>query len=184
MIDLHIHDAHFIRLLFGRPAGIFSTGRLHKGRPDGSPPVSEEPVVEFASTQFLFDEEFSVTAASGVIAQQGRSFTHAFEIYFEQATLLFDFAVIDGEAQTVMPLTVLHADRRVERPSLATEGEESADEISPFAAEIREVAQAIETAVPSPILDGQLALDALILCHAQTKSIVTGERVTMDQMES
>ncbi len=182
LVDLHIHDAHFIRLLFGRPTGVFSTGRLHKGRPDGSPPVSEEPVVEFASTQFLFDDDYSVTANSGVIAQQGRSFTHAFEIHFEQATLLFDFAVIDGEAQTVMPLTVLHDDGRVERPTLSTGDNEPADEISPFAAEIREVAKSVSSGKPSPILDGQLALDALLPCRAQTESIVTGERVELDRV--
>ncbi|MDA7979325.1 MAG: Gfo/Idh/MocA family oxidoreductase [Pirellulales bacterium] len=184
LLDLHIHDAHFIRLLFGQPSGVFSTGRLHQGRSGGQPPVSDEPVVEFATTQFLFDGESSVTATSGVITQQGRSFTHAFEVHFEQATLLFDFAVIDGEAQALMPLTVLHADGRVERPALGAKGGQSTDEVSPFAAEIDEFAQAIETGVPSPILDGQFALDALILCHAQTKSIVTGDRVTMDQMAS
>lgn len=183
LVDLHIHDAHFIRLLYGRPTGVFSTGRLHKGRPDGSPPVSDEPVVEFASTQFLFDEDYSVAATSGVIAQQGRSFTHAFEIHFEQATLLFDFAVIDGQAETVMPLTVLHADGRVDRPKLATADGQPSDEITPFAAEIYEVASSFTSGNPSPILDGQLALDALILCHAQTKSIVSGDRVTMDQKD-
>ncbi len=183
LVDLHIHDAHFIRLLFGRPTGVFSTGRLHKGRPGGQTPASDEPVVEFASTQFLFDDDFSVTATSGVIGQQGRSFTHAFEVQFEEATLLFDFAVVGGEGKTVMPLTVLRADGKVDHPALATPSGETADEISPFAAEIREVTRAITSGEPSAILDGQLALDALLLCHAQTRSIVSGERVTMDQMD-
>ena len=51
-------------------------------------------VVENFNTQFFFDDPaLVVTATSGVIAQQGRPFTHGFEIYLERATLLFDFAV-------------------------------------------------------------------------------------------
>ena len=86
LVDLHIHDAHFIRLACGMPTALFSSGRL---RGD---------VVEFASTQFLYPKEnLAVTATSGVLSQQGRSFTHAFEIYLERATLIYDFAVLDGK---------------------------------------------------------------------------------------
>src|SRR5207247_329939 len=86
VVDLHIHDAHFIRVLCGMPQAVFSTGR------------TRGDVVDFVNTQFLFkDPQLSVTATSGVLYQQGRAFTHAFEIYLEQATLLFDFAVIDGQ---------------------------------------------------------------------------------------
>lgn len=182
LVDLHIHDAHFIRLLFGKPKAVFSTGRLHKGGHGRPVPTHNEPMVEFASTQFLFDDDYSVTATSGVIGQQGRSFTHAFEIHFEQATLLFDFAVLGGEGRTVLPLSVLTADGKLEEPSLA--GAEPADAISPFASEIREVTRAITSGQPSTILDGQLALDALILCHAQTRSIVTGKEVTLAEMDA
>ena len=41
MIDLHIHDAHFIRLLFGVPRGVQSVGRM-RGE-----------VAEYFNTQFL-----------------------------------------------------------------------------------------------------------------------------------
>ncbi len=44
VIDLHIHDAHFIRLVCGMPKGVFSRGRM---RGD---------VVEYVDTQFLFDD--------------------------------------------------------------------------------------------------------------------------------
>ena len=40
MLDLHIHDAHFIRLLFGMPVSVVSQGRMR-----GS-------VVEFFNSQF------------------------------------------------------------------------------------------------------------------------------------
>ena len=45
-------------------------------------------VVERFHAQFRFaDPDRVVTAASGVIAQQGRPFTHGYEIYLEKATL-------------------------------------------------------------------------------------------------
>lgn len=152
VVDLHIHDAHFIRLLCGMPSAVFSTGRL-RGE-----------VVEFVNTQFLFDgADVSVTATSGVIPQQGRGFTHAFEIYLERATLLYDFAMLNGQPTASMPLTVLGSAGKVTRPKL--------DETDAFAAELTEVAQAVRSGRPSPLLGADLALDALSLCHKETESV-------------
>jgi len=155
VVDLHIHDAHFIRLVCGQPRAVFSTGRLR------------DDVVDFVNTQFLFaDDELSVTASSGVLYQQGRAFTHAFEIYLERATLLFDFAVIDGQGVTAMPLTVLTGDDRVLRPELG-----SGDPIDGFVRELHEMVRAVQGGQPSPILAGDLARDALVLCHRQCESV-------------
>lgn len=155
LVDLHIHDAHFIRMLCGQPRELFSQGRM---RGD---------VVEYATTQFVFDDpSLSVSAASGIIRQQGRAFTHAYEIHLEKATLLFDFAVIDGKPVVAMPVTVLTDKGKVERPDLG-----SADPIDAFAEEIREVVRAVSKGQPSELLDGQLAQDALALCHNQTESV-------------
>ena len=163
LVDLHIHDAHFIRLLCGMPRAVFSTGRL---RGD---------VVEFVNTQFLFDDGgVSVTASGGVINQQGRPFTHAFEMYFEKASLLFDFAVIDGEPVVATPLTVLEADGKVTRPELG-----SGDPVDGFVAEAAEMARAISSGEASPLLDGELACDALRLCHAQAESVKSGTLVEL-----
>jgi predicted dehydrogenase len=61
MIDLHIHDAHFIRLLCGMPRQVQSAGRM-RGE-----------VVERFHTQFLFDDPADgATPPSRVIAQQRR----------------------------------------------------------------------------------------------------------------
>ena len=74
MIDLHIHDAHFIRLLFGMPNAVQSVGRM-RGE-----------VVEFFHSQYLYDDSnYVVSATSGVINQQARPFTHGYEIHLEQA---------------------------------------------------------------------------------------------------
>jgi predicted dehydrogenase len=155
MIDLHIHDAHFIRLTCGMPAAVHTQGRM-RGE-----------VVENFTSQFFFDDpQLLVTATSGVIHQQGRTFTHAFEIYLERATLLFDFSVLDGQAVTSMPLTLLDSRGKVLRPELP-----AGDEIDPFAAELSEAVRAIRSGKPSPILDGVLARDALVIGHKETESV-------------
>ena len=82
MLDLHVHDAHFIRLVCGMPRAVQSVGTM-RGE-----------VVERFTTQFLYDPPRIVTATSGVIDQQGRPFTHGYEIYLEGATLFFDYMAI------------------------------------------------------------------------------------------
>lgn len=130
-------------------------------------------VVEFFASQYLFDDPaLTVTATSGVINQQGRTFTHAYEIYLEKATLLFDFSAFADEPRVVMPVTVLTADGKVERPTLG-----SGDQIDGFVAELTEAAQAIAKGQPSALLDGELARDAVVLCHYQTEAVRTGKPV-------
>jgi len=161
MLDLHIHDAHFIRLLFGMPMAVSSRGRM-RGE-----------VVEFAETQFVFDDPSLVVAAStGVLRQQGRAFTNSFEIQLERATLLFDFAVLDGKPRVATPLTVLEAKGKVVQPKLG-----SGDPVDGFVAELKEVVRSIRTGEESRILGGDLARDALLICHKETQSVRSGKIV-------
>ena len=160
MIDLHIHDAHFIRLLCGMPKAVHTVGRM-RGE-----------VAELFHTQFLFDDpSLLVTASSGVIYQQGRPFTHAYEIYLERATLLFDFASIGG-AGVLTPVTVLAPNGRVLRPKLG-----AGDSVAPFVAELGEVIRCVRANAPSSLLDGGLARDALVLGQRQTLSLVKRKAV-------
>ena len=162
LVDLHVHDAHFIRLLFGMPKSVTSQGRM---RGD---------VVEYCNTQFQFaDAQLAVNAASGVINQQGRPFTHAFEIHLEKATLFFEFAVLADGENLVTPLTVLNNKGQVERPKMP-DGDPM---LTAFQAEIKEVATSITQGQPSSILAGELARDAIVLCHKQTESVRQGKRV-------
>ncbi|HWB07733.1 MAG TPA: Gfo/Idh/MocA family oxidoreductase [Pirellulales bacterium] len=159
VVDLHIHDAHFIRLLWGMPKAVQSTGR---GRGD---------VVEFINSQFLYDADTLVTATSGVIQQQGRSFTHGFEVYFERATMTYDSSVLGGEPVVSMPLTVLTSRGKVERPKLR--------EADAFAAELADAVKAVRSNRPSELLAGELASDALTLCQKETESAQKGRLVKM-----
>lgn len=154
MIDLHIHDAHFIRVIFGMPKAVQSVGRM-RGE-----------VVEFFNTQFLFDDpSLTVTATCGVINQQARPFTHGYEIHLERATLVFD-------SWMGMPLTVLTNKGEAVRPRLG-----EPDMVAAFPIELGEAVRSIRTNTASPLLDGRLARDALILGHKQTQSVVSKKAV-------
>jgi len=160
MLDLHIHDAHFIRLLFGQPTAVTSRGRM---RGD---------VVEYFNTFFEFeDPSLVVSATSGVVGQQGRPFTHGFEIQLEKATLNYELGVY-GDHVEVMPLKVLPANGKVVRPKLS-----GGDMPDAFVDEIKEVVKCVTAAQPSATLDGDLARDAVVLCHKQTESVKKGKTV-------
>ncbi|MDO4575591.1 MAG: Gfo/Idh/MocA family oxidoreductase [Planctomycetia bacterium] len=148
MLDLHVHDAHFIRCLFGMPKGVQSVGRCRDGVP------------EYFNTQFFFDDpQLCVTATSGVIRQQGRPFTAGFEVHFEKATLL-------TECFMGMPLTILHEDGSVEKPELPNTGD-----VGPFVAELTEATTAVRERRKSPLLAGDMASDALRICYMEMESL-------------
>jgi predicted dehydrogenase len=155
LIDLHIHDAHLIRMLFGMPRAVASRGR------------TRDRVVDYCNTTFEFeDPSLVVMATSGVINQQGRSFTHGFEIHLEKATLHYEFAGFADEPE-LMPLKILTEDGKVVRPEIG-----GGDPTESFQDEIAEVVRCIQEDRPSEVLSGDLARDAIVLCHAQTESVL------------
>ena len=160
MLDLHVHDAHFIRLIFGMPKTVRTVGTMRG-----------ETAERFA-TQFLYDPPRMVTAAAGVIDQQGRPFTHGFELYMERAALTFDYMALTKVGDAATPLTLLTGDGRATRPRLG-----STDPVDAFVAELKEVVRSVRNEEPSPILAGELARDALMLCKKQTESLATGRAV-------
>ncbi len=161
MLDLHIHDAHFIRLVFGMPREVTSTGRLRDGLP------------EFWHSQFRFaDPDLVVEATSGTIAQQGRPFTHAFEIHLERATLVFDFAVVGGAGRYLCEPMLFDPNGGVQRPQLP-----GGDPIDAFVNELREVTRSVSDGKASEILGAILAQDAIRLCERQSASLLQGQTV-------
>ncbi len=161
MLDLHIHDAHFIRLVFGMPQEVTTSGRMRDGLP------------EFWHSQFRFaDRELVVEATSGTINQQGRAFTHAFEIHLERATLAFDFAVIGGAGRYLCEPMLLDAGGKVEHPTLA-----GGDPIDAFVGELREVTRSVGEGKASETLGAILAQDAIRLCEKQSASLLSGQPV-------
>jgi predicted dehydrogenase len=162
-IDLHIHDTHYIGLVCGVPRAVQSRGVVDGG------------AVVHLSTQYLYDDpQLTVSAISGALSQAGRSFAHGFEFYLEKATIAFDFAVLGGEGHVATPLSVILPDGTVERPTLG-----SGDPIDSFAAELQVAVAAVDSGTPAPQLSGELARQALRICHAEVESVKSGQPVTI-----
>jgi predicted dehydrogenase len=160
LLDLHVHDAHLIRWLFGMPISVYSGGRLRDGVP------------EFCNSIFRFaDPDLTVLATSGVVRQQGRPFNHGFEIHLEKATLVFEFAAHADHAET-MELKILKEDGSVERP--ADLGDP--DPLYAFVREMQELVASIENDEESHVLSGKIARDAIAICEAEEQSLI-GQKV-------
>jgi predicted dehydrogenase len=156
LFDLHVHDAHFIRLVFGMPDEVVSRGRLRDGG-----------VPEFWHSMFTYrDSGYLVEATSGTVEQQGRAFNHGFEIHLEKATLLFEFAVIGGEGRYLCPPTLLDDKGAAEVVELG-----DGDPMHAFEAELRNATDCLRKNQESEILNGRLAHDAVKLCQMQADGI-------------
>ncbi len=161
MFDLHVHDAHFIRLLFGMPTSVVTRGTTHNGLP------------KFWHSLFEFnDADQVVEATSGTIDQQGRSFCHGFEIHLERATLVFEFAVIGGAGRYLCPPTILDARGKAKQVKLS-----DGDPLVAFRAELGEVIRCVAHDHPSDVLSGELASDAIRICQSEAKSLASGKPV-------
>lgn len=155
MLDLHVHDAHFIRLAFGNPTSVTTRGSLRNGLPK-----RWHSLFEFANNQL------HVQASSGVIDQQGRPFLHGFEIYLEEATLCFEFSVQGENASYHCKPTVYDHQGSVEVVELG-----DGDPMHAFHAELRHVIEVLRNEIDPGPLASEIAYDAIQLCHRQTASL-------------
>jgi predicted dehydrogenase len=154
-VDLHIHDTHFIGLIAGVPQAVFSTGLVNGAS------------VDYLTTSYLYGPGGpSVTCSSGAVSMSGRPFVHGFEIYLEKATLAFD----SGGT----PLTVFTNDGKSEQPKLG-----DGDPIAAFTTELQAAVDGVTSGKMPPLLSGQLARDALVLCHKECESVKTGKAVSV-----
>lgn len=151
LIDLHVHDAHLIRLLFGMPKAAHTVSRQKNGLP------------QFYESVFEFDDSnLAVCAGGGVIDSPARGFTHGYEVSFERATVQFEFAAYADGSTAIIPLTIMHADGSVEKPELG-----DGDPVSSFVAEINAAARSVDESVACSALDAEIAADALAICEMQ-----------------
>lgn len=156
-IDLHIHDTHFIGLVAGVPGKVFSSGLVN---PDGS--------VEYLTTSYLYGEKGpAISCSSGAVAMNGRPFVHGYEIYLEKATLVYESGT--------KPLTVIPNEGKPKMPKLR--GGDS--ELSAFTAELQAAVDGVRVGKEPDLLSGQLARDALALCHKECQSARTGKVVVV-----
>jgi hypothetical protein len=155
-VDLHIHDTHFIGLVCGVPKAVFATG------------VVDNDAVQHLTTQYLYGPGGpSVTCTSGAITMKGRPFVHGYELYFERATMVYEAGAT--------PLTVLTPDGKSEQPTLSGGG----DPISAFTTEIQAAVDGAASGKMPDLLSGQLARDALVMCHRECESVKSGKIVNL-----
>ena len=179
-IDLHIHDTHFIGLVAGVPSQVFSTGIVSGG------------AVDYLTTSYLYGDRPSpplpkgergeriggpaITCSSGAVAMKGRPFVHGYEIYLEKATLVYESGTC--------PLTVYTppvsppsqgGEGGLEQPKLAG----GDDATAAFTLELQAAVDGVTTGKEPDLLSGQLARDALVLCHKECESVKTGKAVAV-----
>jgi predicted dehydrogenase len=161
MLDLHIHDAHFIRLLFGMPIEVHTTGTMRNGLPE-----QWHSLFKFANpNQFAH-------VNCGAISQPRRPFCHGFEIRLEKATLMFEFSVrVNSEGETVSDYSV--------PPSILTEEEKfievslgDGDPMLAFESELNSVVRSIEGDKLPLNLSSELARDAIAICEMQKEGLL------------
>lgn len=158
-VDLHIHDTHFIRLIAGVPRKVFSTGLT----PDGN-------TVTYLTTQYVYGSgahSLALSCCSGALAKKGREFAHGYELYLENATLLYESAT--------QPLTVLTSGGKVKQPKLKG----SAEATAAFTTELQTAVEGVESGREPDFLSAQLARDALVLCQKECQSVLSGKPVTV-----
>ncbi len=163
-IDLHIHDNHFIAHACGQPQGVFSTGLLQDG------------FVNHVHTSYLYGPNGpAVTAVSGGIAASGLAFGHGFELYFENATVVFDAGTYAGEWVVNRPLSLVGNDGTVKQVDLAGDDKWCAA----FTHELQVAVNCLAQGHDAGPLSSQLALDALKICYAEAESIASGQPVKL-----
>ena len=156
LVDLHVHDLHWIQLLFGKPVGVHAVGRM------------QGDVAKFVHVVYDYGNAgLAVASSSGVVDGPGRPFTHGFELHLENATLQHEFAAYSDTAET-MPLKIVTRDGQVIRPELP-----AGDDIDAFVAEIEDMADSVRTRKTAPRLDGMLAAQAVELAITIQKQLAS-----------
>jgi predicted dehydrogenase len=160
VIDLHIHDNHFVVLACGAPRGVYARGTIEDG------------VVTHVESVYDFGRDGpALSASSGFLAQKEREFSSGFEFYFEKASLYYDGPPLQGHG---MPLTVVSADRGVWHPELPPSGPQDW-----FVAELTQAVRAISEGDDPGPLAPQPAAVALEISVAEARSAHTGRPVRL-----
>jgi predicted dehydrogenase len=162
-IDLHIHDTHFVGLIGGAPRAVHSRG------------VVENGAVVHLTTQYLYDApNLAISCVSGALSQSGRPFAHGFELYFDRATVAFEFANLAGRGHVAVPLSVILPDGTVAHPELG-----AGDPVESFSQELTVAAQAVATGQEAERLSANLARQALKLCLAEIESVKSNQAIEL-----
>lgn len=152
LLDLHIHDTDFVNHLFGKPAGVFSSGVL-----------GDSGAINHVVTQYNYPNGPNVSAEGSWLLTQG--FNMSYTLLCQQATLDFDLA--RGDKALIISET-----GKEPRVVDTGEGDGYSKEIDYIIGCVaKQQAPTIVTA-----LDGMTALE---ICEAEERSIRSGAPVKL-----
>jgi predicted dehydrogenase len=147
LFDLHIHDTDFVHFLFGRPAGVFSTGV-----------TDSRGTIKHVVTQYHYPGGPAVSAEGGWLLPQG--FNMAYTLHCERATLDFDLS----RGTDALVVTEAGQSPRV----VKLEGADG------YAGEINYFVDCVVNRRPPQIVTACDGVAALEICEAEEKSLRTG----------
>ena len=152
LFDLHIHDTDFVNHLFGRPAGVFSSGVL-----------AASGAINHVVTQYQFPGGPNVCAEGSWLLNQG--FNMSYTLLCEQATIDYDLA----RGDKALIITETGKEPRVVETG---DGDGYSKEIDYI------VACVAKRQAPTVVcaLDGVTALE---ICEAEEQSIRSGAPVKL-----
>jgi predicted dehydrogenase len=151
-LDLHIHDADFVRFCFGPPKAVRSAGYsfLTSG-------------VDHILTQYVYDDVPLVSAEGGWAMQPSFAFNMHFTVNFERATAVFDMAA-------PAPLTLYHDGRAM---SLTVDGSLG------YRLEIEYLLACIANNRQPQTVTLRDAAEAVKLVEAEVQSVKSGQEVRL-----
>ena len=82
--------------------------------------------------------------------------------------------MVAGKPRLFIPLTIYDDQDKVLQPDVG-----DGDPVRAFEGEISEVARSLESGKPSTVLSGDLARDAIVICHKQTEAVSTGRSAVL-----
>ena len=147
LFDLHIHDTDFVNFLFGRPAGVFSSGV-----------TSASGSIDHVVTQYIYPGGPAVHAEGSWLLTQG--FQMAFTIQCERATLDFDLA------RGADALQISEAGKALQ--TIQSAGPDG------YGEDINYAVDCVTLRRRPAIVTAQDGVTALEICEAEEKSIRTG----------
>lgn len=151
-IDLHVHDADFVRYIAGMPDAVQSSGVL---TPDGG--------VTYLVTEYIYEgKNMAITCASGAIAMKSVMFEHGFDIYLENAT-------IRHNSLDEAPVTLFTPDGK-SQPALTGDA---------FVGEIGYIVNCLKEGRTPELLSGESARDSLLLALKEVEAVKKGGRVAV-----
>jgi predicted dehydrogenase len=152
LFDLHIHDTDFVNHLFGKPAGVYSSGVL-----------AASGAINHVITQYGYPGGPSVYAEGSWLMAKG--FNMAYTLFCEQATIDFDMA------RGADALQVTEAGKE---PRVVDAGEGDG-----YSKEIDYVIECVAGGRKPTVVTAIDGLTALEICEAEEQSIRSGQLVNL-----